>query len=44
MAQMTALADQCMAEYDENGWTGATWLNPDDVAYPGLPEELRAAE
>jgi 4-hydroxyphenylacetate 3-monooxygenase len=44
MAQMTALADQCMAEYDENGWTGTTWLNPDDVAYPGLPEELRAAE
>jgi hypothetical protein len=21
-----------------------TWLNPDDVAYPGLPEARRAAE
>jgi 4-hydroxyphenylacetate 3-monooxygenase len=44
MEQMTALADQCMAEYDENGWTDPTWLDPDDVAYPGLPGELRAAE
>ncbi len=35
---MTALADQCMSEYDENGWTDPAWLNPDDVAYPGLPE------
>lgn len=26
--QMTALVDQCMAEYDENGWIGDTWLNP----------------
>ena len=34
---MIALAEQCMADYDENGWTGDTWLNPDDVAYPGLP-------
>ncbi len=29
MDQMTALVDQCMAEYDEHGWTGDTWLNPD---------------
>ena len=29
---MIALADQCMSEYDENGWTGDTWLDPDDVA------------
>ena len=28
MDQMTALVDQCMAEYDEHGWTGDTWLNP----------------
>jgi 4-hydroxyphenylacetate 3-monooxygenase len=42
--QMAALADQCMSEYDENGWTDPAWLNPDDVAYPGLPEERRAAE
>jgi 4-hydroxyphenylacetate 3-monooxygenase len=29
MAQMTALVEQCMADYDEDGWTGDTWLNPD---------------
>ena len=23
---MIALAEQCMADYDENGWTGDTWL------------------
>jgi 4-hydroxyphenylacetate 3-monooxygenase len=44
LADMTTLADQCMAEYDEDGWTGSTWLDPDDVAYPGLPGQLRAAE
>ena len=43
MDQMTALAEQCMSEYDENGWTDPAWLDPDDVAYPGLPE-ARAAE
>jgi hypothetical protein len=26
---MTALVDQCMAEYDEQGWVGDRWLNPD---------------
>ena len=40
--QMTALAEQCMSEYDENGWTDDTWLDPDDVAYPGLPDALAA--
>jgi 4-hydroxyphenylacetate 3-monooxygenase len=29
MAQMTALVEQCMADYDEDGWTGDVWLNPD---------------
>ena len=33
-----------MADYDEKGWTSDTWLNPDDVAYPGVPEAKRAAE
>jgi 4-hydroxyphenylacetate 3-monooxygenase len=28
---MMALADRCMSDYDENGWTGDTWLNPEDV-------------
>lgn len=26
-----ALADQCMSEYDLDGWTDPTWINPDDV-------------
>ena len=30
---MIALAEHCMADYDENGWTGDTWLNPDDIAH-----------
>ena len=34
---MIALADQCLSDYDENGWCGDTWLDPDDVAYPGVP-------
>jgi len=42
--RMIALADACMADYDEKGWVADTWLNPDDVAYPGLPEARRAAE
>jgi 4-hydroxyphenylacetate 3-monooxygenase len=29
MEQMKAMVDQCMSDYDENGWTGDTWLNPD---------------
>ncbi|MBM3529204.1 MAG: Pyoverdin chromophore biosynthetic protein pvcC [Alphaproteobacteria bacterium] len=34
--RMVALAEQCMADYDEAGWTGDTWLNPGDIAYrPG---------
>jgi 4-hydroxyphenylacetate 3-monooxygenase len=32
---MIALAETCMADYDENGWVGDTWVNPDDVAYRG---------
>jgi 4-hydroxyphenylacetate 3-monooxygenase len=31
--RMIALADECMADYDEGGWTGDTWINPDDIAY-----------
>ena len=29
---MIALAEQCMADYDEDGWTGEIWLNPEDSA------------
>ena len=28
--RMIALAEQCMADYDEDGWTGDTWIDPDD--------------
>src|SRR5262249_893280 len=41
---MIALAEQCLAEYDENGWTVPTWLDPDDVAYAGGVGVKRAAE
>src|SRR5689334_23613998 len=44
LEQMMALADQCMAEYDENGWTGDTWLDPDDVAYAAVSKRPKAAE
>src|SRR5512141_2550888 len=27
---MIALAERCMADYDEDGWTGQSWLNPED--------------
>ncbi len=29
---MIGLVDECMADYDEKGWTGSTWMNPDDVS------------
>ena len=28
LKDMEAMVDQCMADYDTNGWTGDTWLNP----------------
>ncbi len=30
--EMEAFAEKCMSDYDENGWTGDTWFNPDDVS------------
>lgn len=39
---MIALAEQCMADYDENGWTDDTWLNPDGA--PGRASAAHAAE
>jgi 4-hydroxyphenylacetate 3-monooxygenase len=44
MDQMIALADQCLSEYDERGWIGDTWLDPDDVTYSGFARGKRAAE
>jgi 4-hydroxyphenylacetate 3-monooxygenase len=26
------MVEQCMSEYDLNGWTDTTWINPDDVS------------
>jgi 4-hydroxyphenylacetate 3-monooxygenase len=42
--KMIGLAEQCMADYDEDGWVEPAWLNPDDVAYPGFSAPARAAE
>jgi len=41
---MVALAERCMADYDENGWRDATWLNPDDAVEPHSSAAARAAE
>lgn len=29
--QFKDFVEQCMSEYDVNGWTDSTWINPDDV-------------
>jgi hypothetical protein len=40
---MIALADACLADYDEHGWKDKTWVNPDDVSnFASRP--ARAAE
>jgi 4-hydroxyphenylacetate 3-monooxygenase len=36
--RMIGLAEDCMADYDENGWTVPTWLNPgEQEAAPAAP-------
>jgi 4-hydroxyphenylacetate 3-monooxygenase len=41
--RMVALAEQCMADYDEQGWKDPAWVNPDDVSnFSSRP--ARAAE
>jgi len=40
---MVALAEACMADYDEHGWKG-TWVDPDDVSWLGRHAGARAAE
>jgi 4-hydroxyphenylacetate 3-monooxygenase len=35
---MVGLAEQCMAEYDEDGWTGDDYFNPDDISAIGYPK------
>jgi 4-hydroxyphenylacetate 3-monooxygenase len=39
---MTALVDRCMADYDENGWTGDTWIDSDEATV--AKGKIRAAE
>jgi 4-hydroxyphenylacetate 3-monooxygenase len=44
--KMIALAEECMADYDESGWTDPSWLNPDAVAgfAPLRPAKARKSE
>jgi 4-hydroxyphenylacetate 3-monooxygenase len=42
--RMVALAEECMSDYDEDGWTGETWINGDDVAFGAGRRKARAAE
>jgi 4-hydroxyphenylacetate 3-monooxygenase len=41
---MIALAEQCLADYDENGWRDPAWLDPDDAASSAGAGTPRAAE
>jgi 4-hydroxyphenylacetate 3-monooxygenase len=41
---MIALAEQCLADYDENGWRNPAWLDPDDAASSAGADTPRAAE
>ena len=31
--QFEKFAEECMSDYDLDGWTNDTWINPDDVSY-----------
>jgi 4-hydroxyphenylacetate 3-monooxygenase len=35
LADMEALAERCMADYDEDGWTGDTYRDGSDVSILG---------
>jgi 4-hydroxyphenylacetate 3-monooxygenase len=41
--KMIGLAEACMADYDESGWTDRSWIDPDDVAYQGSASASLAA-
>src|SRR5258708_39025062 len=41
--RMMGLAEDCMADYDEHGWTNPPWLNPDDVAVAEEPQARTTA-
>jgi 4-hydroxyphenylacetate 3-monooxygenase len=38
LQQMEGIADQCMSDYDETGWTHPAFVNPDDVSVLGTLE------
>ena len=40
--RMVALAEDCMADYDEHGWVDPTWMNPGEDARTS--RAARAAE
>jgi hypothetical protein len=35
LREMEAMVEQCMADYDANGWTGSTWVIPKLPTTPG---------
>jgi 4-hydroxyphenylacetate 3-monooxygenase len=41
---MIALAEECLADYDEDGWRGGEWLSSEDVAFSRPAGPKRAAE
>jgi 4-hydroxyphenylacetate 3-monooxygenase len=40
---MIALAEQCLRDYDEEGWCGPTWLNPGDDSVSGADDGTKHA-
>jgi 4-hydroxyphenylacetate 3-monooxygenase len=44
--KMIALAEECMGDYDESGWTDPSWLNPSVIARhaPKRPAKPRKSE
>jgi hypothetical protein len=40
---MIGLAEDCMADYDEHGWTDPTWLNPGEPAAPPAAKKRLAS-
>ncbi|WP_409300200.1 4-hydroxyphenylacetate 3-hydroxylase family protein [Peribacillus sp. SCS-155] len=32
-SEFEKFVDECMSDYDLNGWTNDTWINPDDISY-----------
>jgi aromatic ring hydroxylase len=41
-AKFKGFAEQCMAEYDLNGWTAPDLINPDDLSFHGKREKKKS--